>query len=135
MHIAPFGFVGNVERCPEIRPCEDLKRRGHNAEYRERLAIQQDRASHNGGTGIEPCLPEPLTQDNGIRLRFDIGWHECSSERGSDTEQIEESRRHCLAGNLLGDTGPAYERPRSPGDGRHGVERSVPIVPIREIQR
>ena len=118
---------------PQVALVEDLEAGGRDADYGEGLAVERDGAADNGRVGGEARVPEELADDDDVGAGAAvIGGKGAAGEEG-DAQEGEEFLRDRLAGNALRAVG-RLEGAAAAGDGGHGGEDGVAVVPVEEVE-
>ena len=135
VHLTLLGGALGLEHDPEITGEQDLKVRGDDADDGVRFAVESHDAADDGRIAAEVAAPEPLADHDSMRGRRRIVRAERAARDRQDTKDVEESRRHRLAGNPFGQGAWSGQRPAAAGDGRHRGEGLVLFAPVHIVQR
>lgn len=121
---------------PDARAAENLGLVGHDAHDHVRIAVEAQALADNARVGGKARPPKGLRQDDDEVALGIVGGEESAADDRLHAERVEYARRRPLAQHRFRTAGTAHDhaenaRPK-PAD---GVERSVPLYPVAEIER
>ncbi len=122
---------------PHARAAEQLKVLWHDADDRERQAVEPDALADNGGVGVEARPPQRFADDDDVQSRVVVRPQKRAAGDGFDPEDVEESGRDPLASDGFGRPvfavhDHAADVGDEPGD---QLEAAAAIVPVGHVDR